>query len=149
MLIGNLALVAASAFAGIAFYITVAEHPARLGLDERAMLAEWTGSYPRAAGTQVPLALIGTALGIWSYVETSNWCWLIGAVALLAAIPYTLIVMMGTNKGLLALGDDAAPGSARALMETWGRQHALRIVMSAVAVAFFLSASLRSVSGDA
>ena len=39
MLVGNLALVSASLFTGAAFYINFAEHPARMGLEDRPLLA--------------------------------------------------------------------------------------------------------------
>src|SRR6516162_5693331 len=93
MIAGLFGLAAAAAFAGAAFYVNVAEQPARLRLDDEALLANW---------------------------------------------PFTLLVMMPTNKRLNAWPAGSAGPGSRALIGSWGKFHAVRTALGLAAAAVYL-----------
>jgi hypothetical protein len=138
MLLGLLALVAAAIFTGAAFYVNVAEQPARLTLDDRALLTEWQPAYKRGAAMQAPLALIGFLLGMLAWWQAAHPGFLIGAIAMIAPWPWTLIVIKPVNDALLATELDRAGPPTRALIVKWGTIHAVRTALGALAAIAFL-----------
>ena len=141
MIVGQLALIAAAAFAGAAIYVNVAEQPARLVLDDRAMLAQWKRSYDNASVMQAGLALVACALGVIALVLSHDWRWLLGALLILAPWPWTIFVIMPVNRRLKATAPDAAQSDTRASVEHWGRLHAGRSAFGISATLVYLWAA--------
>jgi hypothetical protein len=142
MTIGLLALTVAAIFTGAAFYVGVAEQPARLLLDDRALLTEWKPSYKRGATMQASLALLGFLLGLIAWWQTPHSLFLIGSIAMIAPWPWTLIGIKPTNDALLATELERAGPSTRALVVKWGALHAVRTALGALATSAYLWACL-------
>jgi hypothetical protein len=139
MIAGLMALVAAAAFAGAAFYVGFAEQPARMELDDEALLAEWKPSYARGLLMQASLAVIAGALGLLAGLQLEDWRWIVGALLMLANWPYTLLIMMPANKRLSAWPAGSANPETRALVASWGKLHAIRTALGVAAVAVYFS----------
>ncbi|HEX2447270.1 MAG TPA: DUF1772 domain-containing protein [Methyloceanibacter sp.] len=140
MLLGHLALIVASVFTGAAFYINFAEQPARLGLDDKALLTEWKPAYKRGFAMQASLALLGFLLGGIAWWQTDDLALLLGALLMLANWPFTLIAIMPTNNILMATDPARAGPETRALVVRWGSLHAVRTLLGAAATVCFLFA---------
>jgi hypothetical protein len=117
MLIGPLALAFAAAFSGAALYINMVEQPARLALDDNA--------------------LISAVLGLATYFETQDLRWLIGAIIVILSWPYTFFAMVPMNNRILAVSAGDI-GAARELVRVWGLLEYGQTAIGLVACAAFL-----------
>ncbi|MGX9147424.1 DUF1772 domain-containing protein [Mesorhizobium sp. 128a] len=135
MLVGLLALTVAAAFAGAAI---VAEQPARLGLDDKALLREWQPSYKRGAAMQASIAVVACVLGLVAWWQTGGFAFLVGAFLIILPWPWTLMVMMPTNKVLEAMDASADNPQARALIVKWGTMHLVRAGLGVLATLAYL-----------
>jgi len=138
MIITSLALVTTAIFTGAAAYINWSEQPARLTLDDAALLKEWKFSYAKASEMQAPLALVSGLLGLAaSYFEHRPMA-AVGGVLMLANWPYTFLAIAPTNRLLGAMANDSA--CPRPLILKWGRLHAGRTVLGFAALCAYLYA---------
>ena len=140
MLFGHLALTSAAVFTGAAVYVNVAEQPARLMLDDSALLTQWKLSYKRGTAMQAPLAVIGCLLGLIAWWQTRELGFLLGAAFMIANWPWTLLGIMPTNATLMATDPAATTQQTRALIVKWGTLHGVRSALGSLAmIAFLLS----------
>lgn len=137
-LLGSFTVALAALFAGAAIYITLVEQPARLVLDNRSLLLQWQNSYPLALRMQAPLAIATGLAGLWTWWLARGWRWILGAVLILANLPFTLTMLAPINNELTALAPDAAGPGSRALIEQWGTLHAVRSGLGILATVVFV-----------
>jgi hypothetical protein len=137
MLTGALALAFAAAFTGAALYINLVEQPARLALDDGALLSEWRPSDRRGFAMLASLALIAAALALTADFQNQDVRWLIGAIIIIASWPYTFFAMVPMNNRILTLSA-AESGAARELVRTWGLLEYGQTAIGLVACGVFL-----------
>jgi uncharacterized membrane protein len=127
------ALLCTGLFAGAAVYVTLVEHPARLECGPALAIAEFRPSYRRAAVMQAALAGIGCLAALAAWMQGRGASVLVAGLLLGAAIPFTLVVILPTNKRLLDPGLDPQSTEAAVLLARWGKLHAVRTAASGAA----------------
>lgn len=139
-MIGLLALVVAALYSGAALYVNLVERPALLSLDDKAALAGWKIALKRGALTQAPLCAIGFLLGLASWIATRLVGDALGALAMLAGIPWTVAIILPVNKTLQATAPDAAGERSRTQLARWYGLHSARTALGLLAlIAFFMA----------
>jgi len=136
--IAEFAAVLACGLSGAAVYISLVEHPARMECGVEVAAAEFPPSYRRASVMQATLAAMGLVSSIAAWLAGATF-WRVTAGALLGSvIPFTLIVILPTNKQLLNPALDRRSPEAGQLLARWGTLHAVRSVLSALSLLLFV-----------
>jgi Domain of unknown function (DUF1772) len=137
MISGTLALAFAAAFTGASFYVNWVEQPARLKLDDAALLSEWGPSDSRGVALLVGLALLTAIAGFIAYFDTQDVRWAFGAIVMILSWPYAFFVMSPLDNQVRSLrGGDV--GAARALVRQWGIVESGLTAIGAIAVLVLL-----------
>ena len=89
-------------FTGAAVYINLVEHPARMQCGVELAATEFAPSYRRATVMQATCAAVGLLSSLAAWLAGATVWWLIAGVLLGLVIPFTLIVILPTNKRLLS-----------------------------------------------
>jgi hypothetical protein len=140
MLLIACATLATALFAGAAIYITFVEHPARMACATEIAMAQWRPSYKRATIMQASLAVLGALLAVAAWFGGAGLVWLAAGISLGAVVPFTLVVMWPTNKGLEDVALDTATERARTLLRRWGNLHAVRSGLGGIALLLMILA---------
>jgi hypothetical protein len=130
------ATLAAGLFAGAAIYVSTVEHPARVSCGTEIALREFAPSYKRGTIMQASLAIVGCLSGLGAAWQLRDGTIAVAALLLGAVVPFTLVVILPTNKRLLDSSLDR-PEASR-LLRRWGHLHAVRSVLSTAAFLIFL-----------
>ncbi|KAG4078328.1 hypothetical protein HA402_013038 [Bradysia odoriphaga] len=122
-------------FAGAAAYISFSEVPALNKSGPNELWRFFPYMYSNAAKMQAPLAVISGTTGIIYSLRITDplagQVWLGAALCFVGIVPYTLFLMMPTNKRIIesnkTLEDEA---EKTALLTKWSKLHLVRTVAS-------------------
>ena len=132
------AVLSCSLFTGAAVYITFIEHPARMQCGVELAATEFAPSYRGATVMQAGCAVMGLLSSLTAWLAGASFWWLAAGVLLGCVIPFTLIVILPTNKRLLNPALDRRSAEAERLLARWGSLHAVRSVLSVASLLLFL-----------
>ena len=134
----SLPVLACGLFTGAAVYVSLVEHPARMECGVEIATAEFPPSYHRGTIMQVTLAAVCLLSSIAAWLAGATFWWVVAGVLQVSVIPFTLIVILPTNKQWLSSTLDRRSVQTERLLALWGTLHAVRSVLSAVALLLFL-----------
>jgi len=137
----SLAILCAGLFAGAALYVSFVEHPARMLCGTTLAVTEFAPSYKRATVMQASLAALGTLAAVAAWLMGAPARWLVGGLLFGAVIPFTLLVILPTNKRLLDPSLDKDSKLAEQLLQRWAMLHAVRSCLSLASFLVFLFAA--------
>ena len=134
------AVLSCSLFTGASVYINLVEHPARMQCGVEIAATEFAPSYRRATVfvLQATSAAVGLISPIAVWLAGATFWWLVAGALLGSVIPFTLLVILPTNKVLLSPKLDRRSVEAGRLLARWGALHAVRSVLSGLALLLFL-----------
>lgn len=132
------AVLASGLFAGAAIYISLVEHPARMQCGVEIAATEFVPSYRRATIMQAALAAVGLVSSIAAWLAGASFLWAVGGALLGSVIPFTLIVILPTNKLLMSPTLDRRSAETERVLAHWGALHAVRSLLSGFALLLFL-----------
>jgi len=107
-------------------------------------MAEFPPSYRRGTVMQATLAVVCLLSSIAAWLAGATFWWAIAGLLLGSVIPFTLIVILPTNKQLLSPTLDNRSAQAGPLLARWGRLHAVRSILSGLALLLLLYLLLHS-----
>ena len=132
------AVLACSLFTGAAVYITFVEHPARMQCGVEIAATEFAPSYRCATVMQATCAAAGLLASFAAWLAGASFWWLIAGVLLGSLMPFTVVAILPINKRLLSPALDQRSAEAERLLARWGRLHAVRSILSGMALLLFL-----------
>lgn len=135
-------VLACGLFAGGAVYITFVEHPARMECGVETAATEFPPSYRRASIMQATLAAIGLLSSLAAWFAGATFWWAVAGVLLGSVIPFTLLVILPTNRQLLSPTLDRRSAQTAQLLARWARLHAFRSAVSVLALLLFVYLSV-------
>jgi Domain of unknown function (DUF1772) len=131
-------VVACSLFAGAAIYISLVEHPARMECGVEIAATEFPPSYRRATIMQASLAGLGLVSSIVAWLAGATFWWVVAGGLLGLVIPFTLLVILPTNKQLLSHDLNRRSEQTKLLLTRWGTLHTVRSLLSGLALVVYL-----------
>jgi len=137
------ATVAVGLFAGASAYVTLVQHPAWVACGPALSVRHFGASTRRAAIMQGGLAVLGLVSSALAWFQGSGVGWLLGGLLLGGMVPFTLVIIMPTNRRLEDPQLDVGSSEAAALLLRWGRLHAVRTAVGITVFVMFVCLTLR------